>query len=149
MTRISSNPLGSADVLLLDTHVWVWILNGDLRARRSPALRIVEDAAANGSVRLSWVSIWEVSMLESRGRIVFPVPLREWIQKALDAPGISLAALEPDILIESTRLPGEFHSDPMDHILVATARRYNARLVTSDPRILRYAKRDFVKALAF
>jgi len=139
----------TSEFLLLDTHVWIWILNDDPKARRARALEKIETAAQADAIKISWISIWEVSMLEAHGRIVLPVPLREWIHQALEAPGISVAELEPDILIESTRLPGGFRSDPMDQILIATARRLNARLVTADRKILQYASRNFVKALPF
>ena len=139
----------TSECLLLDTHVWIWIINDEPKARRARALELVEKAATSQSLRLSWVSIWEVGMLEAHGRIILPVPLREWVLKGLEAPGLRLADLDPDILIESTRLPGGFQCDPMDNILIATARRLDARIVTADRKILDYAKRDFVKVLAF
>lgn len=139
----------TSELFLLDTHVWVWMLNDDPKARRARARAKIESAAVENALKVSWISIWEVSMLEAHGRIVLPVPLREWIYEALGAPGVSLAELEPDILIESTRLPGGFHSDPTDEILIATARRLNAALVTADRKILQYAKRNFVKVLPF
>lgn len=135
--------------LLLDTHVWIWLMSGDARAERSRALKRIERASAENRLDLSWVSIWETAMLEARGRIVLPVPISEWVRRALDAPGIRLADLHPNILIESTHLPEGFHADPMDCILVATARYFNATLVTADRKILAYARRRHLKALAF
>lgn len=57
---------------------------------------------------------------------------------ALAYPGILLLELTPQIAIESTRLPGEFHRDPADQIIVATARVYDCPLLTVDVKILRY-----------
>ncbi len=138
-----------SEPLLLDTHVWVWMLNDDIRAHRSKAMPVIESSAKTNRVQVSWVSIWEVSMLDAHHRITLPVPLVEWIDRAIHAPGVSLADLHPSILIESSRLPGGFHSDPMDCILVATARYFNATLVTADKKILRYAADKHIKALAF
>ena len=53
-------------------------------------------------------------------------------------PGIQLLDLTPRIAVESTQLPGDFHRDPADQILVATARVQNIPLVTADKLILRY-----------
>ena len=64
--------------------------------------------------------------------------LDEWFDQALDYPGVQLLALTPEIAIESTRLPGEFHRDPADQIIVATARVYGCPLVTSDEKIVNY-----------
>ena len=78
-------------------------------------------------------------MLESRGRIRLSVPIVEWIERALRAPGVRLLELSPAIAIESTRLPGTPHGDPADRILMASARVSDARLVTCDTTILEYA----------
>jgi PIN domain nuclease of toxin-antitoxin system len=139
----------TSEPLLLDTHVWVWLMNDDVKARASKAMGRVSRAAQEQALLVSWASIWEIGMLDAHRRIVFPMPVLDWVHQALGAPGLSLANLDPEILIESTRLPGNFESDPMDCMLVATARRLSATLVTADRKILRYAERHFVKALAF
>jgi PIN domain nuclease of toxin-antitoxin system len=64
--------------------------------------------------------------------------LNEWFHEALSYPGIRLIELTPDIAIESTILPGEFHRDPADQIIVATARLYDSPLISSDSKILKY-----------
>ncbi len=142
-------PSPSEDVLLLDTHVWVWFLEDHARLKASRATKSVERAAAESRVRVSIMSVWEVAMLESRGRLALPVPVMEWIRQGLSAPGTSLAPLTEEIAVDSTRLPGSFHGDPADRILVATARSERATLVTSDRLILAYAEQKHVRALAF
>jgi PIN domain nuclease of toxin-antitoxin system len=67
-----------------------------------------------------------------------PVNLDDWLESALNFPGVPLLALSPEIAIESTRLPGDFHRDPADQIIVATARVYGCPLLTQDDKILRY-----------
>lgn len=133
--------------LLLDTHVWIWLMNGDKRLKASPAMRRIQRAAASASVFVSVISVWEVGMLEAKGRILLPLDGLGWVQQALAAPGISLAALTPEVAIESSRLPGEFPGDPADRILVATCRNLGAALVTHDRQILRYAEHRFLNAL--
>ena len=56
--------------------------------------------------------------------------------------------MEPNLLIESSYLPGKFHKDPVDRILVATARFHGYALVTSDRAILNYGQEGYLKTLA-
>lgn len=87
-------------------------------------------------------------MLEVRGRINFEIECMDWINRALQAPGISLVPLTPEIAILSSRLPGNFHGDPADRIIVATARKIGATLITNDNQILTYGKQNYLKVLS-
>lgn len=87
---------------------------------------------------VSAISCWEVSKLVERGRLTLPCPPHDWLQQALTYPGIRLIELSPRICVESTQLPGTFHRDPADQIIVATARVLDAPLVTVDAKILAY-----------
>jgi PIN domain nuclease of toxin-antitoxin system len=84
------------------------------------------------------ISLWEVAKLVGYKRLELPCGLEEWLEQALSYPGMSILELTPEIAIESTRLPGEFHRDPADQMIVATARVHHCPLVTSDEKILRY-----------
>lgn len=129
---------GAGPLLLLDTHVWVWVLEG-VEGELAPAcVKAVERAADGGGLRVSAISVWEVATLEAGGRLRFTVDIEEWVRRALGAPGLRLVGLEPEIAVESTRLPGRLHGDPADRILVATARRIGATLATRDRRLLDY-----------
>ncbi len=123
-------------MIVLDTHIWVWWVHGD--ERLTPAQ--VETIHANEAdvIGVSAISCWEVAKLVEGGRLELPCPLRVWFEQALNYPGIYLLELTPEIAIESTHLPGEFHRDPADQIIVATARVYSCPLVTADGRILKY-----------
>lgn len=133
--------------LLLDTHYWIWLQFGVRDHLTQPVLKAIDQAAASGSLRLSVMSVWEVGMLESKGRIELYAPCEEWVQKALAMPGLSLAPLTPEIAVASTRLPEPFHGDPADRIIVATARALGARLVTRDNKILAYGRKRHVAVL--
>jgi PIN domain nuclease of toxin-antitoxin system len=80
--------------------------------------------------------LWEVAMLDSKGRIGLGIPCEDWLHHASTAPGISVSPLSLDVAMESCRLPKEFHSDPADRIIVATARVLGATLVTADQKII-------------
>ena len=133
---------------LLDTHVWFWLVRGRegrLAARTAAKL---EQTALGAPLGVSVISIWEIALLASKGRIGLGMPVHEWVGSALNRPGFTLVGLEPEIAIESCNLPGGFHADPADRFLVATARLKNAVIVTRDKRILKYGKQGYVKVMA-
>jgi len=132
--------------LLLDTHVWVWLMLGDTRLGRR-SRNLLEAAVPDGRLRVSVISVWEVAMLEANGRLHLASDCADWVGEALSAPGIRLAELTPEIAVASTRLPGKFHGDPADRILAATARETGAALVTADRAILDYGRRGHLRAL--
>lgn len=125
---------------LLDTHVWIWLVNGERRIQKGSLFRLMRGGSSALDIRVSVLSVWEVGMLEAKGRIELPFSCLEWVQRALRAPGVSLAPLTAEIAVASSRLPGGFHGDPVDRILIATARSLGAALVTQDSHILSYSK---------
>jgi PIN domain nuclease of toxin-antitoxin system len=129
--------------ILLDTHVWVWLMLGDNRLGSSNR-RMLEKAVSDGRLRVSVISVWEVAMLEAKGRLTLAADCASWVREALAAPGIRLAEITPHIAISSTRLPGIFHGDPADRMLIATARESEATLVTADKAILQYGSGGYV-----
>lgn len=135
------------DILVLDTHVWIWIVEGQKSELSRNAVRRVEAASRRGGVWVSVISVWEVAMLEARGRLSLSRPVDEWVQAALKAPGTRLLDLSPEIAIESTRLPGTPHGDPADRILMASARVAACKLATRDESILDYASGGHLDAL--
>jgi PIN domain nuclease of toxin-antitoxin system len=142
-----SNERSSA-VLLLDTHVWLWFFEG-VAAELAPSIvRTLEAAGRNRRLLVSVLSVWEIAMLEARRRVRLSMDCRAWVRRALQAPGLRLHGLTPAVAIESTRLPGAIHGDPVDRMLVATARLTGATIVTRDSRILDYAADGHVAALA-
>ena len=93
--------------------------------------------------QVSWVRIppggpLQIAKLCEYERLELPVELPEWFRLALGYPGVAILELTPDIAMESAGLPGRFHRDPADQIIVATARVHQASLVTSDRKLVRY-----------
>jgi len=131
---------------LLDTHVWVWVVEGDTRQIGPRTRRTLSAAARAGRVRVSPISAWEIGMLVRKERLQFTLPCSQWIERAVTAPGVSVAELTPRAAVESSCLPGAFHGDPADRMLVATARLGESVLVTADAAILEYARSGHVHA---
>ena len=124
-------------MIVLDTHVWVWWTDGSDRLAEAQR-REIERNETRG-LGVSAISCWEVAKLVELGRLTLDRPVLDWIRAALALPGIRQIDLTPEIVVASTELPGTFHRDPADQILVATARVLGFRLVTSDQKILDYA----------
>ncbi|CAG1000717.1 Ribonuclease VapC22 [Methylophilaceae bacterium] len=137
----------TAPLLLLDTHVWLWFALGDTGRLTASVRKKIEAAAHGGKLAVSAISVWEIGMLEAKGRIVLGSPCEKWVKTALTLPGMRLIGLEPEIAVASSRLPGEMHGDPADRILTATARAHDAVLATADERLVEYGKAGFMRVL--
>ena len=123
-------------MIVLDTHIWVWWAHGDEQLTRAQAEAIETNEA--DVIGVSAISCWEIAKLVEYRRLELPCSLSEWFEQALSYPGIRLLELTPEIAIESTQLPREFHRDPADQLIVATARIHSCPLVTSDSMLLKY-----------
>ncbi|MCC5613054.1 type II toxin-antitoxin system VapC family toxin [Nostoc sp. CHAB 5834] len=87
---------------------------------------------------VSAISVWEIAIKFSIGKLTLPLPIDEWYSLARTHSGIVIESLNPLDAIASTQLPDNFHKDPADRIIVAIARRYGIPLVTCDAKILNY-----------
>lgn len=122
--------------VLLDTHVWLWWLTSDQHLLRSERLALDEEAEA-GRIRLSAMSLWEAQMLHRKGRLDLPLPFGEWLRRAADPRILTLAPLDVSVVTAIDDLPGSFHGDPADRVIVATARVHAWPLATHDGAIRR------------
>lgn len=129
--------------LLLDTHVWIWLMLGDERLNLS-FRRAVEQYKEKELILVSAISVWELGMLVERKRIQLEIDCLDWVEQAFASSNVNLIPLTPRIAIQSTRLPETPHGDPADRILIATAHEYNAILITHDQKILDYGKSKFI-----
>lgn len=133
-------------LVLLDTHAWIWLLNGSERLGPK-ARKAIQRSLAEEAVLVSAISPWEVAMLVSKGRLVLDRDVGEWVQKALSLPGIRLEPVSPEVVVASTRLPGTIHSDPADRMIAATVRHLGSTLITDDQLLLDYSKDGHLRTL--
>ena len=127
---------------LLDTHIWIWWVLGVPRLGGRAAWL---DAQPTDALGISVISIWEVAKLVQKGRLILPFDVRTWVDKALDETAVQVLGLSKLAVIDANALPGEFHADPADQLIVATARDLDCELMTEAARILSY---QHVKAVA-
>ena len=114
---------------------------------RLEAVAVAREAAAAGTLHASTISAWEIAMLAARGRIQLPQDPLDWVRASVARAGIVLAELTPELLVASTRLPGDLHGDPADRFIVATARSLGAVLLTRDRARLGYAAQGHVRGV--
>ena len=126
-------------MLLLDTHVWLWTAAGDARRVGRRARQLLAHAEKRGEVRVSPASIFEVAALHTLGRLRLSRPVESWIREALEAAGLRISPLSAEVAIDAGLIPRTALADPIDRLLVATARDAQATLLTADARILQYA----------
>ena len=90
----------------------------------------------------------EVGLLISHNRLGLGTTPQRWFARILAMPNVHLAELSPDILIESSFLPGKPPRDPADRILLATARHLGATLMTRNRLLLKYGEEGQVSTIA-
>ena len=118
-------------MILLDTHVLIWWVNGDLSRLSKAALAAIDlhnQSNQKQQLLVSAISCWEVAMLLERGRLSLSMDSEKWFNLIFAIPAIKFLPL-----------PEPFHADPADRFLVAQARQLNLPLVSADARIRKYA----------
>ena len=120
---------------LLDTHTLLyWFGSG---TRLSPRQRrILRAAGPEKPLWVSDISLWEIATLYELGRIQLDRPLRQWLEAAVAPPLVRRVGISPAVAEGVAQLPQDFHRDPADRIIVASARLMKATLLTQDRRII-------------
>jgi PIN domain nuclease of toxin-antitoxin system len=123
--------------LLLDTHVLIWSQNDPVKLGPQTRRFLI---AAQHENHVCTVSTLELARLAATGSIILSVTLQDWITTALQALDARTVEISHAIATEAYALPGTFHKDPADRLLVAAARCHALTLLTADERILGYPK---------
>jgi PIN domain nuclease of toxin-antitoxin system len=128
-------------MVVLDTHAWLWWVDAPERLS-APARRAIDEAE---SVGIAAISCWELAMLVVRRRIELAHDVRMWIRRALAQPGVAALEFGPAVAVDAALLAREdFHGDPADRLLYATARSRGAPLVTRDRRLREFDPRGTI-----
>lgn len=123
--------------LLLDTHIWLWSLLEPARLSRRVA-RALQDP--RNELWLSPISLWELTVLVDKGRVVLNADLEEWLAQALERSGVREAPLTHQVALETRRMALP-HRDPADRFLAATAKVFGLSLVTADRHLQALVRR--------
>ena len=131
-----------ADALLLDTHVWLWTLDGVSGSMSAAAMAMVQRAADERRLYVSDVSFWEIALKVSKGKLDLAIDPTVWLTRAAAAPGIQLVPVARDVFIQSPMLPAAPHGDPADRLLIAQSLLGGMSSLTCDRGIIDYAERQ-------
>ena len=148
MVRELGRFVGSEQILslLLDTCAMLYIIRGE--KMQATAVSALKDAYETEHVLVSPVSAWELGKLASARKLPLTVDPLTAFNRFASSQGFKICELTPEILVVSSFLPNLRHKDPMDLMLIATARILDATLVTRDRAILAYGALGHVKILA-
>ncbi len=122
--------------VLLDTHLWLWWLLGSPQLAERERQAIDQSAQAR-QLRLAAISLWEAQMLQAKGRLQLDRPFENWLRRAAAADVITVLPLDCEVVICVNSLPADFHGDPADRLIVATALAHGLPLATFDSTIRR------------
>jgi len=130
-------------MIVLDTQVWLWWLHDPSRLS-ARAREAVAQAEQNDGMTVSAISVWEVATKCALGKLVLPMQVEAWFALARSYRDLILEPVSAEDALASTCLPGEFHKDPADRLIVALARRLQVSLITADGLIRAYPHVDSV-----
>jgi PIN domain nuclease of toxin-antitoxin system len=130
-------------MIVLDTHTLLWWVGG-LALGKQALAAIERESRGNGEIVVSSMSVWEIALLVSRGKLKLSMDIHDWTRHVSRIPRVRFMPVDNGIAIQSIDLPGQFHNDPADRVIVATARTLAAPLVTKDRLIRKY---DYVKTI--
>lgn len=134
--------------LLLDTHALIWIVLGS--SIRSEAAEAVAAAGARSGLHISAATAWEVGVICHKPKLASAIgrDARSWFAEAVEMTRANLVPLDADLMLDVAELPNLAHRDPIDRMLIATARANDLTLITRDRAILAYAALGHVRAIA-
>jgi PIN domain nuclease of toxin-antitoxin system len=119
-------------VIVLDTHAFVW-LAGDRKRLSGVASEVID---TDGELAICMASVQEIAYLVTRGRLVMDRPVATWVRDALNVHQVQALAPTVSVALRAGSLdPSEFHGDPVDRLIFATAVEHDVRLVTADRRL--------------
>jgi PIN domain nuclease of toxin-antitoxin system len=124
-------------MVVLDTQAWLWWTH-DPKRLSQVAREAVQQAESTNGILVSAISAWEIAVKSALGKLELAMDIDAWYGQARTYPNLVVEPLSARIAIDSTRLPGSFHKDPADRIIVALARHHGVSLVTTDKLIRAY-----------
>ncbi len=124
-------------MIVLDTHALIWFIDSPERLGEKSLSEINKQRKLD-SVYVSCISVWEIYMLERRGRLRLSIDSAIWVSRCEQLSFLRFMPVDNDIARLSVQLPDPMHPDPADRIIVATANYLGAKLITKDQKLLDY-----------
>jgi PIN domain nuclease of toxin-antitoxin system len=127
--------------MILDTHAWIWAAADEPGKLGPKTRRLIARAAATETLYVTTASIFEITALATAGRLRLNQSAEKWIRDSVIRGALRVISIDMDISIDAGAIPSSALADPIDRMLVASARAYDVPLVTRDRQILDYANR--------
>lgn len=126
-------------MILVDTSALIrWICVPEKLSKK--ARKTIDEEIKKEGISVSSISIWEIALLIKKGRIEFFIDSATWLEELEGLSFIRFIPIDNQIAQKSVNLDENFHKDPADRMIVATALLYGAKLITSDEKIINYKK---------
>ena len=122
-------------MILLDTHVLVWMVSDSSRLSRAAA-RELRKGEQNGELAIASITLWELALLYQGGRLRTSGSIESAIRTILERSRVEVIEVTPEIAALTTTFPESYPKDPADRLIGATARALGLTLITQDQRIL-------------
>ena len=104
-------------MIVLDTHIWIWLVNGNFD--RFPASWLPQIIGTD-RLGVSPLSCYEIALAQQRGRLELGCCGEQWVKQALSLGKIDLLPVTDEIAIQAVKL-SPIHKDPFDRLIIATA----------------------------
>ena len=124
-------------MIVLDTHVWIWLLAAP-QTLSPTAAKAVDQASAPKHILISAISVWELFMLVKKGRLELTVPPAAFVTATQRDPRFQIVPIDERIARRSVELP-DIHGDPADRMILATGIELGAAIVSKDRRLAEYS----------
>lgn len=124
-------------MIVLDTNALVWLISNTEKIPQKTR-KLIDAEKVKSGIFVSSISVWEIFLSVKKGKLVLSMDVDTWLDKIEKLSFLNFIPVDNQIAAKSVMLPGQLHSDPADRIIIATAREYGAKLVTSDQKILGY-----------
>lgn len=125
-------------MIVLDTHTLIWWVSRDPNLSKK-AKSAIDKEGDGGKIIVSSITAWEIAMLVARERLFLSMDVASWLSTVAKIETVQFVPVDVEISLRAVDLPGEFHKDPADRMIVATARKLAVPLVTKDEKIRAYA----------
>ncbi|MDN5882673.1 MAG: type II toxin-antitoxin system VapC family toxin, partial [Nitrosospira sp.] len=113
-------------------------LNIFVGSSKQAAAAILSEQKEGGHILISAITPWEIAMLIDKERLLLTMELDDWLAAVNSLKGIQMVPISPNVAVHSVRLPGAFHKDPADRLIVALAREVNVSVITADSKMHDY-----------
>ena len=119
-------------MILLDTHVLIWMSSDPARLSAKARQRIVE-ARRNTGLAIASITLWELAWLAENRRVLYSGSVESFVRETISR--VAVRSLSAEIVAIAAHMPENYPKDPSDRLIGSTAIASGIPLVTADEKI--------------